>query len=134
MIHAAAPHFLWPFAVRYAAHQLNLWPCLLAGDLAYTALDGGGWQCVGVPVGSFLPSLPLLHDPSPSLLASWKGKAVMAAMDEEIRSLIGNDTRELVERPRGVNITKNWWALMTKYHIDDTVAREKARFGVKGFT
>ncbi|CAI7922087.1 unnamed protein product [Closterium sp. NIES-54] len=25
MIHAAAPHFLWPFAVRYAAHQFNLW-------------------------------------------------------------------------------------------------------------
>ncbi|CAI7884242.1 unnamed protein product [Closterium sp. NIES-54] len=26
MIHAAAPHFLWPFVVRYVAHQLNLWP------------------------------------------------------------------------------------------------------------
>ncbi|CAI7737737.1 unnamed protein product [Closterium sp. NIES-54] len=26
MIHAAAPHFLWSFAVRYPAHQLNLWP------------------------------------------------------------------------------------------------------------
>ncbi|CAI7867174.1 unnamed protein product [Closterium sp. NIES-54] len=26
MIHAAAPHFLWPFAVRYAAHQLKVWP------------------------------------------------------------------------------------------------------------
>ncbi|CAI7748578.1 unnamed protein product [Closterium sp. NIES-53] len=26
MIHAAAPHFLWPFAVHYAAHQLNLQP------------------------------------------------------------------------------------------------------------
>ncbi|CAI7858667.1 unnamed protein product, partial [Closterium sp. NIES-54] len=26
MIHAAAPHFLWPFAVWYAVHQLNLWP------------------------------------------------------------------------------------------------------------
>ncbi|CAI7865604.1 unnamed protein product [Closterium sp. NIES-53] len=26
IIHAAAPHFLWPFAARYAAHQLNLWP------------------------------------------------------------------------------------------------------------
>ncbi|CAI7922056.1 unnamed protein product [Closterium sp. NIES-53] len=26
MIHAAAPQFLWPFAVWYAAHQLNLWP------------------------------------------------------------------------------------------------------------
>ncbi|CAI7894519.1 unnamed protein product [Closterium sp. NIES-54] len=26
MIHAAAPHFLWPFAVWYAAHQINLQP------------------------------------------------------------------------------------------------------------
>ncbi|CAI7920670.1 unnamed protein product, partial [Closterium sp. NIES-54] len=26
MIHAAAPLFLWHFAVRYIAHQLNLWP------------------------------------------------------------------------------------------------------------
>ncbi|CAI7929141.1 unnamed protein product, partial [Closterium sp. NIES-54] len=26
MIHAAAPHFLWPFAAQYAAHQLNLQP------------------------------------------------------------------------------------------------------------
>ncbi|CAI7790400.1 unnamed protein product [Closterium sp. NIES-54] len=26
MIHVATPHFLWPFAVWYTAHQLNLWP------------------------------------------------------------------------------------------------------------
>ncbi|CAI5994287.1 unnamed protein product [Closterium sp. NIES-65] len=26
IIHAAAPHFLWPFVVQYAAHQLNLQP------------------------------------------------------------------------------------------------------------
>ncbi|CAI7743881.1 unnamed protein product, partial [Closterium sp. NIES-54] len=26
MIHAATPHFLWPFVVQYAAHQLNLQP------------------------------------------------------------------------------------------------------------
>ncbi|CAI7829017.1 unnamed protein product [Closterium sp. NIES-53] len=26
IIHAAAPHVLWPFAVQYAAHQLNLQP------------------------------------------------------------------------------------------------------------
>ncbi|CAI7798054.1 unnamed protein product [Closterium sp. NIES-54] len=25
-IHAAAPHFLWPFTVQYAAHQINLQP------------------------------------------------------------------------------------------------------------
>ncbi|CAI7794761.1 unnamed protein product [Closterium sp. NIES-53] len=47
-------------------------------------------------------------------LASWKGEAV--------------------ERPRGVNIMKNRWVLMTKYRIDDTVEREKARLVVKGFT
>ncbi|CAI7751708.1 unnamed protein product, partial [Closterium sp. NIES-54] len=26
MIHAAGPHFLWPFVVQYAAHQINLQP------------------------------------------------------------------------------------------------------------
>ncbi|CAI7789790.1 unnamed protein product, partial [Closterium sp. NIES-54] len=26
MIHAATPHFLWPFAVQYVAHQINLQP------------------------------------------------------------------------------------------------------------
>ncbi|CAI7853711.1 unnamed protein product [Closterium sp. NIES-53] len=26
MIHSAAPHFLWPFAIQYAAHQINLQP------------------------------------------------------------------------------------------------------------
>ncbi|CAI5963185.1 unnamed protein product [Closterium sp. NIES-64] len=26
MMHAAAPHFMWPFAVQYATHQLNLQP------------------------------------------------------------------------------------------------------------
>ncbi|CAI7930223.1 unnamed protein product [Closterium sp. NIES-54] len=26
MMHAASPHFLWPFAVGYAAHQINLQP------------------------------------------------------------------------------------------------------------
>ncbi|CAI7908940.1 unnamed protein product [Closterium sp. NIES-53] len=67
------------------------------------------------------------------VMASWKGEAVKAAMEEEIRSLIGMGTWELVERPRGVNIMKIWWVLMTKYRIDDTVEREKARLVVKGF-
>ncbi|CAI7934167.1 unnamed protein product [Closterium sp. NIES-54] len=67
-------------------------------------------------------------------LASWKGKAVKAAMEEEIRSLVSMGTWELVERPRGVNIMKNWWVLATKYRLDDTVEREKARLVVKGFT
>ncbi|CAI7839951.1 unnamed protein product [Closterium sp. NIES-53] len=67
-------------------------------------------------------------------LASWKGKAVKAAMEEEIHSLVGMGTWELVQRPRGVNIMKNRWVLTTKYRLDDTVKREKARLVVKGFT
>ncbi|CAI7731354.1 unnamed protein product, partial [Closterium sp. NIES-53] len=36
MIHAAAPHFLWSFAVRYALHQLNLWPRVSLPDTSPT--------------------------------------------------------------------------------------------------
>ncbi|CAI7790180.1 unnamed protein product [Closterium sp. NIES-53] len=61
VIHAAAPHFLWPFAVRYAAHQLNLWPCVPVPEtsptLRWTRGGGGGvWRCVGVSgLGRALP-------------------------------------------------------------------------------
>ncbi|CAI7852319.1 unnamed protein product [Closterium sp. NIES-54] len=41
MIHAAAPHFLWPFAVRYAAHQLSLWPCVSLPETSPTLLWTG---------------------------------------------------------------------------------------------
>ncbi|CAI7814625.1 unnamed protein product, partial [Closterium sp. NIES-54] len=67
-------------------------------------------------------------------MASWKGEAVKAAMEEEICSLIGMGTWELVEHRRGVNIMKNRWVLTTKYRVDDTVEREKVRLVVKGFT
>ncbi|CAI7934564.1 unnamed protein product, partial [Closterium sp. NIES-54] len=35
-IQAAAPHFLWLFAVRYTAHQLNLWPRVSLPILRWT--------------------------------------------------------------------------------------------------
>ncbi|CAI7846516.1 unnamed protein product, partial [Closterium sp. NIES-53] len=41
LIHAAAPHFLWPFAVQYAAHQLNLWPHVSAPETSPTLLWTG---------------------------------------------------------------------------------------------
>ncbi|CAI7863904.1 unnamed protein product [Closterium sp. NIES-54] len=47
--------------------------------------------------------------------ASWKGKAVKAAMEEEICSLVSMGTWELVERPPGVNIMKNRWVYGTDY-------------------
>ncbi|CAI7800886.1 unnamed protein product [Closterium sp. NIES-54] len=41
IIHAPAPHFLWPFAVRYAVHQLNLWPCVSLPETLPTLLWTG---------------------------------------------------------------------------------------------
>ncbi|CAI5996407.1 unnamed protein product [Closterium sp. NIES-64] len=41
LIHAAAPHFLWPFAVRYAAHQLSLWPRVSLPETSPTLLWTG---------------------------------------------------------------------------------------------
>ncbi|CAI7800944.1 unnamed protein product [Closterium sp. NIES-54] len=48
-------------------------------------------------------------------LASWKGKAAKAAMEEEIRSLVGMGTWELVDRPTGENIMKNRWVYGADY-------------------
>ncbi|CAI7874425.1 unnamed protein product [Closterium sp. NIES-54] len=36
MIHAAAPYSLWLFVIRYAAHQLNLWPSVSLPDTSPT--------------------------------------------------------------------------------------------------
>ncbi|CAI7791283.1 unnamed protein product [Closterium sp. NIES-54] len=36
MIHAAAPHFLWPFAVQYAAHHINLHPRVSLPETTHT--------------------------------------------------------------------------------------------------
>ncbi|CAI7871064.1 unnamed protein product [Closterium sp. NIES-53] len=41
MIHAAAPHFLWPFAVQYEAHQLNLQPRVSLPETSPTLLWTG---------------------------------------------------------------------------------------------
>ncbi|CAI7874070.1 unnamed protein product [Closterium sp. NIES-54] len=62
MTHARAPHFLWPYVVRYAAHQLNLWPHVSQLEVSPTSLWTGSpgaashfcvWGC-----------LALVHDTS----------------------------------------------------------------------
>ncbi|CAI7881127.1 unnamed protein product [Closterium sp. NIES-54] len=74
MIHAAAPHFLWPFAVRYAAHQLNLCRrprphCIGQGRLAMRLCSGSG---VLVTLSSIRPrtSSPPAPFPTSSLALS----------------------------------------------------------------
>ncbi|CAI7930820.1 unnamed protein product [Closterium sp. NIES-54] len=41
MTHARAPHFLWPYTVRYAAHQRNLWPRVSRPEASPTSLWTG---------------------------------------------------------------------------------------------
>ncbi|CAI7932047.1 unnamed protein product [Closterium sp. NIES-54] len=41
MIHARAPHFLWPYALCYAAHQLNLQPRVSRPEVSPTSLWTG---------------------------------------------------------------------------------------------
>ncbi|CAI7888641.1 unnamed protein product [Closterium sp. NIES-54] len=41
VIRARAPHFLWPYAVRYTAHQLNLWPHVSRPGASPTSLWTG---------------------------------------------------------------------------------------------
>ncbi|CAI7776410.1 unnamed protein product [Closterium sp. NIES-53] len=75
MIHVAAPHFLWPFAVRYAAHQLNLWPRVSLPETSPTVRwtgkvgDASVFRVWG-SLGSLLPSLclPLCPSSSPAAL------------------------------------------------------------------
>ncbi|CAI7911137.1 unnamed protein product [Closterium sp. NIES-54] len=47
MIHAAAPHFVWPFAVQYAARQINLQPRVSLAEttptLRWTGKVGDGF-------------------------------------------------------------------------------------------
>ncbi|CAI7829183.1 unnamed protein product, partial [Closterium sp. NIES-53] len=73
MIHAAAPHFQWPFAVRYAAHQLNLWPHTSANKHSTRAIpcvflgfvpDAPGWQFYHPTLRRVLPSQDVTFDES----------------------------------------------------------------------
>ncbi|CAI7729545.1 unnamed protein product, partial [Closterium sp. NIES-53] len=49
MIHAVAPHFLWPFAVQYAAHQINLQPRVSLPETTPTLRWTGKTSCPPVP-------------------------------------------------------------------------------------
>ncbi|CAI7784934.1 unnamed protein product [Closterium sp. NIES-53] len=72
MIHAAAPHFLWPFAVRYAAHQLNLWPCSRAfvRDTSADKLSSRAIPCAFLSFPYDAPSWQFYHPTSHRVLSS----------------------------------------------------------------
>ncbi|CAI7926540.1 unnamed protein product, partial [Closterium sp. NIES-54] len=58
MIHATAPHFLWPFAVQYAAHQLNLWPHVSLPETLPTLPDKLSPHAIPCVFLGFVPDAP----------------------------------------------------------------------------
>ncbi|CAI7845314.1 unnamed protein product [Closterium sp. NIES-54] len=62
MIHAAAPHFLWPSAVQYAAHQINLQPRVSLPETTPTLRwTGKRTSCPPVPFPASSLASPLTH-------------------------------------------------------------------------
>ncbi|CAI7838243.1 unnamed protein product, partial [Closterium sp. NIES-53] len=50
IIHARGPHFLWPYTVRYAGHQLNLWPRVSRPEVSSIWLSNGSLGVTSCPV------------------------------------------------------------------------------------
>ena len=57
-----------------------------------------------------------------------------AAMDEEYRSLMANDTWNLVPLPKGRKLVRCKWVYRTKYSSNGSVEILKARLVSKGFS
>ncbi|CAI7895357.1 unnamed protein product [Closterium sp. NIES-53] len=68
IVHATAPHFLWPFAVRYAAHQLNLWPRVSEPETSPTLRWTG--KVGDVSVFRVWGVLSLVHDGTANKISS----------------------------------------------------------------
>jgi hypothetical protein len=73
------------------------------------------------------------HDPKTFVEASghtdWD-----ATMNEEYCSLMTNDTWDIVPLPKGIKLVICKWVYITKYALDGSVERRKARLVTKGFS
>ncbi|CAI7811723.1 unnamed protein product, partial [Closterium sp. NIES-54] len=75
MIHAAAPHFLWPFAVQYAAHHINLQPRVSLPETSPTLrwtekLSSRAVPCVFLGFPPDAPGWQFYHPTSRCVLSS----------------------------------------------------------------
>ena len=55
-------------------------------------------------------------------------------MDEEYRSLMVNDTGDLVPLPKGIKLVRCKWIYKTKYALDGSVERLKTMLFAKFFS
>ncbi|XP_072067879.1 retrovirus-related Pol polyprotein from transposon TNT 1-94 [Arachis hypogaea] len=58
----------------------------------------------------------------------------LEAMQEEMKSLLENDTYELVKLPKGMRVLKNKWVFRIKNEEHNSKPRYKARLVVRGFS
>ena len=56
-----------------------------------------------------------------------------ATIEEEMRALAENETRDLVDAPKGVKLIGCRWVYKVKYNTDGSVNRYKARLVAKGY-
>ncbi|CAI7879113.1 unnamed protein product [Closterium sp. NIES-54] len=116
MIHAAAPHFLWPFAVWYAAHQLNLWPRVSLPETSPT------WRWTGkvgdasvFRAGSFTtPPRAVSSSLRTSRLTRSYSSQWQAAMDAEMASRKSTGTYFDALPPSRANIVDGMWIFRVK--------------------
>ncbi|CAI7823607.1 unnamed protein product [Closterium sp. NIES-54] len=83
MIHAAAPHFLWSFAVRYAMHQLNLWPSVSEPETSPTLWWTG--KVGDALVFRVWGALSLVRDAKASKLSSRTLRCVLLGIPSDAR-------------------------------------------------
>ncbi|KAK1613636.1 hypothetical protein QYE76_019153 [Lolium multiflorum] len=57
-----------------------------------------------------------------------------ASMSAEYQALIDNNTWSLVPRPLRANVVTGKWIFLQKFHSDGTLARNKARWVVRGYS
>ena len=70
----------------------------------------------------------------PTSIEEAAGKEWCNAMNKEFMAIQKNETWELVDLPEGKQAIGLKWIIKTKYHVDESIKRYKARLVVKGYS
>eukprot|EP00253_Pinus_taeda_P007619 PITA_07619 len=104
-----------------------------AGDLANDPIDQRRTCSQFERASSLLAQVSANYDPNTFAEASghpnWD-----VAMNEEYRSLLANDTWDLIPLPKGRKLVRCKWVYITKYEPDGKVDKHKACLVAKGFS
>jgi hypothetical protein len=112
---------------------MNVTPRKEIGDLVDDPSDHHRTRSQFQRASSLLAQVSKTHDPETFAEASSHPDSD-TTMNEEYRSLMENDTWDLVSLPKGRKLVKCKWVYRTKYASDGSVERHKARLVTKGFS